>query len=88
MKLVYLGSVNAARSCSNTELGIAGNSNKLVYSTQLHAALSLITFRFSLHSYRRNSPSHTSTPGVSSNLSKELNSIDEIYNTLEGLGHC
>ena len=69
--------------CSNTELSIVGNSNKLIYLTStitdsaacMHTALSVITLRFLLFSYRRNSRFHTSTPGISRNFSKELISI-------------
>ena len=67
-------SVNAAQTCCNTELRIVGNINITGlldfsnYSTRLHAAQSLIT----LFVYRRNCSSHTSTPGVSGNFSKEF----------------
>ena len=71
--------INAGQSCSDTGLSnsnITGLLNFSNYNSRLHAALSLVTLkRFSLFAYRRNSSSHSSTPGVSGNFSKELNSI-------------
>ena len=70
-------SVNAGQSCCNTELKIVGNINMTGllnfsnYNTFLHAALNLVTLKFSLFAYRRKSSSHASTPGVFRNFSKE-----------------
>ena len=75
-------SVIAEQGCSNTELRTVGNRNKLVYltsqiTTRLYAAPSLIShfIKILIVSHGQNSPSHTSTPGVSRNFSKELISI-------------
>ena len=70
--------VNAELGCSHIELRIVGNNNKLIY----------INFRITAHS-RTNSRSHTSTPGVSRNLSRpHLKRFDSPNQDNPGRGEC